>query len=226
LSCNAIHDNTDHGHDVVGQPLCLECYDYRGHVLFTWWAPELWRRFTIAVRRVLRQELRRRGEDPDAVAVSFVKVVELQARAIPHYHTVIRLDATPCGDADEPVAPPQTSITATELAAVAQIAAGQVRLTVADVDGGSRVLRFGEQVDTQPLTSGPALSGATDPAGGDHDATARQVAGYLAKYVTKSVGEFGLSPSRMPPEAVEVLDVSAHVRAILTTLVNLAPFSA
>ena len=136
LWCNAIHDNHDHGHEVVGQPLCVECYDYRGHVLFSWWAPELWRRFTITVRRVLRSELRRRGEDPDAVAVSFVKVVELQARAIPHYHTVIRLDATPT-ERDEPVAPPQTSITATELAALAQIAAGQVRLTVADADGGS-----------------------------------------------------------------------------------------
>ena len=38
----------------------------------------------------LRGELRRRGEHPDGVAVSFVKVVELQARGIPHYHAVIQ----------------------------------------------------------------------------------------------------------------------------------------
>jgi Replication initiator protein, pSAM2 len=56
----------------------------------------------IAVRRGLRGELRRRGEHPDGVAVSFVKVVELQARGIPHYHAVIGLDAAP--DRDEPVA--------------------------------------------------------------------------------------------------------------------------
>ncbi|MBV8350278.1 MAG: hypothetical protein JOZ49_23035 [Mycolicibacterium sp.] len=49
LWCTAIHDQRDDGCDVVGQ--CGRCYDYTGHVLFTWWAPELWRRFTIAVRR-------------------------------------------------------------------------------------------------------------------------------------------------------------------------------
>ena len=48
-----------------------------------------------ALRLRLRGELRRRGEHPDGVAVSFVKVVELQARGIPHYHAVIGLDAAP-----------------------------------------------------------------------------------------------------------------------------------
>jgi hypothetical protein len=159
LWCNAIHDNADHGPDVVGQPLCVECYDYVGHVWFTWWAPELWWRFTIAVRPVLGSELRRRGEDPDAVAVSFVKVVELQARAIPHYHTVVRLDATPT-ERDEAVAPPRTSITWAELAALVASAAGRVSLTVAAGDGQSRVLRFGGQIDTQPLSAGPVPGGA------------------------------------------------------------------
>ncbi|HZE14566.1 MAG TPA: replication initiator [Mycobacterium sp.] len=205
LWCNAIHDN--HNHDVVGQPLCAQCYDYLGHVLFSGWAPELWRRFTIAVRRVLRSELRRRGEDPDAVAVSFVKVVEVQARAIPHYHTLIRLDATPT-EWGEPVAAPQTSITATELAALAQIAAGQVRLTVADADGGSRALRFGEQIDTQPLTADRRHRhdrrrlgcGAT---GG----------GYLAKYVTKSVGKFGLRSRGYPRRPSSKFSMSARMCA-------------
>jgi hypothetical protein len=34
---------------MVGQPLSPQCDDYRGHVLFTWHLPELWRRFTIAL---------------------------------------------------------------------------------------------------------------------------------------------------------------------------------
>jgi hypothetical protein len=221
LWCSAIHDHQDNGRDVLGQPLCIDCYDYLGHVLFTWWAPELWRRFTIAVRRALRNELARRGEDPDAVAVSFVKVVELQARAIPHYHTVIRLDAATT-EPDEVLAVPVTSITSAELAALVGIAAGQVRVTVADADGGSRLLGFGEQIDAQPLTGGPALTDASDPAGANRDGPARRVAGYLAKYVTKSVAEFGLSPSRMSPQAVDGLAVSAHVRAILVALVDLA----
>jgi hypothetical protein len=33
----------------------------------------------------------------DAVRVRFVKVVEMQARAIPHIHAVIRLDPTSTG---------------------------------------------------------------------------------------------------------------------------------
>ena len=154
----------------------------------------------------------RRGEDPDAVAVSFVKVVKLQARAIPHYHTVIRLDA-PATDSDGTVAPPQTSITAAELAALVQAAAHRVRLEVAAGEGRSRVLGFGEQIDTQPLS---AASGA------DPDGAARRVAGYLAKYVTKSVADFGLWPARISPQACASLEVSAHVRGILFSLIALA----
>ncbi len=149
LWCNAAHDT--HGNS-LGQPLCVECYDYLGHVVFSWWAPGLWRRFTIAVRRGLRRELARRGEDPDAVAVSFVKVVELQARAIAHYHTVIRLDAA-ATKRHETVAPPQTSITAAQVAALGHAAAHRVHLRVAAGDGRLRVLGFGERIDTPPLSA-------------------------------------------------------------------------
>ncbi|WP_420872705.1 replication initiator [Mycolicibacterium aubagnense] len=90
LSCNHIHDHTD---PLVGQPLCGPCYDYLSHVLFfSWHLPEPWRRFTIALRRAVRQELKVLGCDLDSVRVSFVKVVEKQARAVPHIHALIRLD--------------------------------------------------------------------------------------------------------------------------------------
>src|SRR4051794_14506591 len=52
--CMAIHDHTD---TAAGQPLCLECYDYTGHLVWQWWAPELWRRFTIPLRRRLAAHL-------------------------------------------------------------------------------------------------------------------------------------------------------------------------
>jgi Replication initiator protein, pSAM2 len=48
------------------------------------------------------------------------------------------------------------------------------------------------------------------------------VAAYLAKYVTKSVAEFGVGIRRMSPLAVAELDVTAHVRAILTTITDMA----
>lgn len=33
---------------------CPDCYDYTAHIAFNWHAPELWRRFTITLRRNLR----------------------------------------------------------------------------------------------------------------------------------------------------------------------------
>jgi hypothetical protein len=38
------------------QPLCPDCYDYTGSVLFNACAPELWRRFTITLRRTLARQ--------------------------------------------------------------------------------------------------------------------------------------------------------------------------
>ena len=48
------------------------------------------------------------------------------------------------------------------------------------------------------------------------------MAGYLAKYVTKSVADFGLWPARISPQACASLEVSAHVRGILFSLIALA----
>ena len=46
--------------------------------------------------------------------------------------------------------------------------------------------------------------------------------GYVAKYVTKSLHDFRISARRLWPEAICELAVSAHVRAILTTIAGLA----
>jgi hypothetical protein len=44
----------------------------------------------------------------------------------------------------------------------------------------------------------------------------------LAKYTTKSVAEFGIAARRLAAQAVGDLDVSGHIRAILTTFSQLA----
>ncbi len=217
LWCSTIHSDDDAR---VGQPLCDDCYDYTGHILFAWHAPELWRRFTISLRRLLDSHVRAMGEAAKNVRVNYVKVAEMQRRAIPHFHAVIRLDAPPVPG--EPPTAPVSSITATDLAVLAQRAARAVTLTVTDPerpdDGDGRVLRFGTQTDTQPLQS------TGDTVAGDvrRPRSGRSVAAYLAKYVTKSVAEFGVGIRRMSPLAVAELDVTAHVRAILTTITDLA----
>lgn len=72
-------------------PASANCYDYVGHVLFTWYAPELWHRFTVVLRRLVARHCRDSGGNL-GVRVAYVKVVEMQRRAVPHFHTVIRLD--------------------------------------------------------------------------------------------------------------------------------------
>src|SRR5271163_682605 len=217
LWCTTIHGDDDAR---VGQPLCEHCYDYTGHVLFAWHAPELWRRFTITLRRLLDSHLRAIGEPTKSVRLNYVKVAELQRRAIPHFHAVIRLDGPPVPG--EPPRPPVSSITATELAVLVQRAARAVTLAVTDPhrpdDGDGVVLRFGTQTDTQPLDPNHG-HGSGDAA---PRRSGRSVAAYLAKYVTKSVAEFGVGIRRMSPLAVAELDVTAHVRAILTTITGLA----
>jgi hypothetical protein len=219
LWCNVIHRADE---PEVGQPLCAECYDYTGHVLFNWHAPELWRRFTIALRRAVAAHLRRGGVDPGVLRVSFVKVVEYQRRAVVHYHTLIRLD--PTDNDDSTTGESDAAVSAIELAALVRQAAERVQVPVAvsspastadtsSPESGARMLRFGTQIDIQPLT------GADDTG---KPGLTRRVAAYLAKYTTKSVAEFGIAPRRISPAAIGELDISAHIRRILSTLASLA----
>jgi hypothetical protein len=215
LSCNTLHNADD---PAVGQPLCGQCYDYTGHVLFNWHAPELWRRFTIALRRVVARHLRSVGAEGDALRVSFVKVAEYQRRAVIHYHTLIRLDTTEQDGATEES---DSLVSAVELATLVRAAANQVQLPVESSTASPpqtcqpRALRFGAQIDTQPL-SAPGETAES------RQGLARRVAAYLAKYTTKSVAEFGIAARRISPAAIAELDIPAHTRRILTTLARLA----
>jgi hypothetical protein len=216
LQCNVVHSSDD---PEVGQPLCPDCYDYTGHVLFNWHAPELWRRFTIALRRAVAARLRLIGIDTDAARVSFVKVAEYQRRAVVHYHSLIRLD--PTDDDDSTTGKSDSAVSTMELATIVRQAAERVHLPVAvsspadtsSQESGDRMLRFGTQIDVQPLT------GADDTG---KPGLARRVAAYLAKYTTKSVAEFGIAARRISPAAIGELDISAHIRRILSTLAKLA----
>lgn len=240
-------DNHDHTDVLVGQPLCRDCYDYTAHVLFTWHLPELWRRFTITLRRNLTKKLKAAGIEPKSIRVSFVKVVELQARAIPHIHALIRLDPAPTASGEHidhgPAATRgggepryesspawQSPITATELAALIQHAARAVTLDVPnppadnDIQTSTVIVRFGAQIDTQPLS--PECATERDNSRESNADTGRlsphRVAGYLAKYVTKSLADFGISARRLSAETIAELDITEHIRTILSTVHHLA----
>ncbi|EUA32481.1 putative replication initiator protein [Mycobacterium intracellulare] len=143
----------------------------------------------------------------------------------------------PLGVVGSPVTAPDrqpvwsSPITATELTALIRQAAGRVRIDVPTGDNhpnqGVRTLRFGAQIDAQALTP-ETTTAATDSETARTTATAssrlspRRVAAYLAKYVTKSLHDFGITARRLSTEAIGELDVSEHVRAILTVIAELA----
>lgn len=175
LWCSKRHRDED---SQVGQPLCRDCYDYQAHVLWQWYAPELWRGFTINLQRELARHcglsVKRFRE---VCKISYSKVVEFQARGAIHVHVPIRLDG-PDG-ADGPA--PELPLTITALETAITTAAGNVSLDTEPLrDGTSYRLRWGSQVDTRSIT---------DTADRDSGRKARvvhpeQVASYLAKYLT------------------------------------------
>jgi hypothetical protein len=206
--CTAIHAEDD---PRLGQPICPGCYDYPAHIAFNWHAPELWRRFTIALRRTLAWTTGlTAAEFTQRCRVSFVKVAEFQRRGVVHFHALIRLDGP-----GEDYQPPQISVDAAGLAEVIRQAAVHVRFTVEMPDGVGLVLRFGEQLDTQTVNGGPT-----------GELTPEHAARYIAKYATKSAEDFGLGDRRIGPEALPLLDVNDHVDRLVRTAWRLGEYPA
>jgi hypothetical protein len=192
--CGVVHEKTD---PVVGSPLCFDCYDYAGHVLWHAMLPGLWRRTVAYLYRALARaasvSLGRRvgtGEVRHLVRVSFVKVAEWQRRAVVHLHVVVRLDGVDPGDASAVVAPPVWADRALLEQAVGE-AVSKASVRMPAVGHRARVARWGEQVD---------VSGIGDP---------ERAAAYLAKYATKTAGD---TVAGLPAQRVTVWDLVALAR--------------
>jgi hypothetical protein len=114
LACGEKHAGDDHR---LGEPLCPDCYDYAVAVLFNACAPELWRRFTITLRRALARQAGLTGQAlATQVRISYAKVAEYQRRGVVHFHAIIRLD----GPAGPTTAPPAWATLALLTAAIDQ----------------------------------------------------------------------------------------------------------
>lgn len=187
--CHAHHTDDDK----AGTPLCDECYDYATHVVWQWWAPELWRRFTMNVRRALARRLSVSDSGlKEHASIQFAKVAEYQARGAIHFHALLRLD----GPADAGIGSPAPhGISAADLRDIVNDAATTVRFTAPPVFDGdtARSLTFGAQLDVRIVR---AARRTDDP---DGALSAGQVAGYLAKYATKDATNAGGRERRPTP---------------------------
>ncbi|WP_246076944.1 replication initiator [Actinomadura hallensis] len=204
VSCTVRHSEAD---PRLGQPICPDCFDYAGAVLWNAHAPELWRRFTLAFRRHIARSAGLRVADlREVLTVSFAKVAEYQRRGLVHFHAVIRLDG-PGG----PHNPPPAWATLDLLRAAVDHAAGAVTVTTPAAGGVPAMTHaWGSQIDVRPITTTGEL---TDGA----------VAGYIAKYATKAAECVGTLDRRVrPTDDLNELPISEHARRLIAQCLHLA----
>ncbi|WP_324901107.1 replication initiator protein RepSA [Streptomyces sp. CB01201] len=197
--CGAQHPDDD---PALGTALHPERYDYAGAVLWNNHAGDLWRRFTIYLRReVAARAGLTQTALKEACRVSFGKVAEFQKRGAVHFHAVVRLDGP-----DGPDSPPPAWATIALLDAAIKAAAARVAVPVeAKGDFAARVLRWGSQVDVQAIGG---LAGV--------ELTDQAVASYVAKYATKAA-EATETVDRRIGELCELdkLRLPAHTRRLI-----------
>lgn len=196
LACSTRHADDDR---CLGEAICPECFDYERCALWNHNAGRLFKRTRTYVERELA---RRAGLTQKAarerVRVCYVKVAEFQRRGVVHFHTLWRLD----GVGDEVVPPPEEFDA--ELLADA-ITAALSKATVPAEAEGAAPYGWGAQHEVRPLD-----------VGADGQEAAR-VAGYIAKYATKSTQDAGGVGHRIE-SAQELRDLRCreHARRLTT----------
>jgi hypothetical protein len=204
--CWARHDRDDR----LGRPLCLDCYDHDHQVVWNLHAGELWRRTKQAVERHLATLARQRGiprvvvgftpagkpRTVPPVRVSHGKAAEFQVRGVVHFHALLRLDGV---DPRDPAAvvPPPAGFTAADLVDAVHAAVRQVAYTTPahpDRPAGWSIV-WGDPdkgLDVRPITLA-----------GRGEVTDEMVAGYLAKYATKSTEVTGHRSTRLDGDTID-----------------------
>jgi hypothetical protein len=189
------------GDPLLGQPFCLDCYDHTGQAVWNAYVSELWRRTLIKANKTLKRY---------GARASFAKVAEMQARGVVHLHALIRLDALDPGlviedSSDEQPdvaqrlqkvpAPPPTSAGLPQLRRALEDAftSTSYRTPPHPDHGQGRdgwFVAWGEQLDIRVVRD-PGITAAPGAL------TEGQVAGYLAKYATKSTEATGHRSGRL-----------------------------
>jgi hypothetical protein len=170
LGCGRRHADDD---ACLGEAICRDCFDYERCALWNHNAGRLFKRMRTYVERELaRQAGLTQRHARELVRVSYVKVAEFQRRGVVHFHTLWRLD----GVGDELIVPPEPFDA--QLLADAIVAA-LPKVAVPAETSDADPYAWGRQHDIRALDLGA-----------DRREAAR-VAGYIAKYATKSTEDAG-----------------------------------
>lgn len=196
-ACLRIHDAGD---PLLGQPLCPQCFDYRGAVLWNAHVSGLWNRTTI---RLLRTLGRMGDAGEDGLRLSYVKAAEFQRRGLVHVHVVLRADG-----GDGPESPPPAWLTTGALIGALEMVVPQVATSVPRLDGSSpSKIHWGAQMVATEL-----LAGSVD------DDAHMAVAAYVAKYATKTADSTGALAYRLNRGSeIARLPVNDHQRRLVET---------
>jgi hypothetical protein len=180
------------GHDDVGSPLCEDCFEWEDAVLWNALASRLWNRTIDKARRQLAflrgltlAELRRQA------SVQYLRVAEIQRRGSVHFHAVVRADGP------ERASRPPPWLTTALLERSIRRAVATTRVQIEDW----MVAFWGRQLDVVDL--------------GTTQGDAARVAGYVAKYATKTTdGDFGLARRFRDHHDLEHARTQRHFRLL------------
>ena len=190
-TCSTAHADDD---PVLGSPLCVDCFDVQGAVLWNASASRLWNHTITRLRQSLGSA---RGLSARAFrrecCVTYLKVAEFQRRGLAHFHIVIRADGSGGSDTQAP-AWVTASLVAERL--------GHLAATVSVTDATGRRHDWGRQLVIKEL------EGSDDKA----------VAAYVAKYATKTTdGTLAFARSFRSRRAIELAAAPEHLRRMALT---------
>ena len=196
----------------LGTAVNPDAYDYEGAVLWQAHAGVLWHRFVITLRR----HLARAGKLSEAalnaqLRVSYAKVAEYQRRGLVHFHAVIRIDGHE-GAHD----PTPKWVTHELVAGCVRSAAAAVLVESWRPCGTVLPLTWGSQVDVREIR--PDQAGQFEDQAGQVSET--KLAGYIAKYATKSTGSTvdGIDRRLLSQAAIDMLTgITEHHRRMIQT---------
>ena len=198
MNCGGRHQFDD---EVLGSPLCAECFDYRGAVL---WNAHASRLFSETIRLLKRRLARFAGMSRDqftaAARINYLKVAEVQRRGLIHFHAVLRADGP-----EHAASEPPEWLSAASLAQQLEVVIPSI--AIRSVEGAE--MSWGRQFDLSILDS--------------EEADRVRVGSYLAKYSVKTTdGSMHFARRFVHRRQILHLPTDEHRRALALTAWDLA----